>query len=176
MSKATILFTLTDGSKVNVNACATKVEFYREKKGEVRDTLKVHPLKVDNRITRFVHRSFFFFYFPPACSTRVRHRGSFLCASRAAVTEGNFVCCLHLVSRLRFSFSLKTNKIMEVLMDCYFDKFFEQMDRSSLASRHRRRQLVKFFSDLVNSVAEGERFQISIPNLLRVFVDRNENS
>lgn len=51
---------------------------------------------------------------------------------------------------------------MEVLIDCYFDKFFEQMDRSSLASRHRRRQLVKFFSDLVNNVAEGKRFSSNL--------------
>ncbi|KAJ8676634.1 hypothetical protein QAD02_012421, partial [Eretmocerus hayati] len=46
--------------------------------------------------------------------------------------------------------------IMEVLIDCYFDRFFEKMDRSSLASRHKRRQLVKFFSDLINNCAEAE--------------------
>ncbi|XP_014224539.1 uncharacterized protein LOC106650832 [Trichogramma pretiosum] len=45
---------------------------------------------------------------------------------------------------------------MEVLIDCYFDRLFEGMERSSLASRHRRRQLVKFFSDVINSCAEAE--------------------
>ncbi|XP_003426751.1 uncharacterized protein LOC100678008 [Nasonia vitripennis] len=48
---------------------------------------------------------------------------------------------------------------MEVLIDCYFDRLFDGMDRSSLASRHKRRQLVKFFSDVIKSCAEAENLE-----------------
>ena len=44
---------------------------------------------------------------------------------------------------------------MEVLIDHYFDRLFEEMERSCLASRHKRRQLVKFFSDVIKTSAEG---------------------
>lgn len=44
---------------------------------------------------------------------------------------------------------------MEVLIDCYFDKLFEEMERDFLASRHKRRQLVKYFTDVINSVSKG---------------------
>ncbi|XP_043473834.1 uncharacterized protein LOC122505974 [Leptopilina heterotoma] len=45
---------------------------------------------------------------------------------------------------------------MEVLIDCYFDKLFSEMERSSLASRHKRRQLVKYFSDVIESCYQAE--------------------
>ncbi|XP_014204891.1 uncharacterized protein LOC106636866 [Copidosoma floridanum] len=48
---------------------------------------------------------------------------------------------------------------MEVLIDCYFDRLFDGLERSSLASRHKRRQLVKFFSDVINSCAEAENLE-----------------
>lgn len=44
---------------------------------------------------------------------------------------------------------------MEVLIDCYFDQLFAQIEHGCLASRYKRRQLVKFFSDVINSCAEG---------------------
>lgn len=45
---------------------------------------------------------------------------------------------------------------MEVLIDCYFDRLFSELERSELASRFKRRLLVKYFSDVINSCAEGE--------------------
>lgn len=44
---------------------------------------------------------------------------------------------------------------MEVLIDCYFDKLFAEMERSCLASRYKRREMVGYFSDVINSCAEG---------------------
>lgn len=52
---------------------------------------------------------------------------------------------------------------MEVVIDCYFDKLFAEMERNCLVSRHKRRQLVKFLSDVINSCAEGNhQFRKSI--------------
>ncbi|XP_066592362.1 uncharacterized protein stops [Prorops nasuta] len=48
---------------------------------------------------------------------------------------------------------------MEVLIDCYFDKLFAEMERSCLASRYKRRELVSYFSDVINSVAEAENLE-----------------
>ncbi|RLU22978.1 hypothetical protein DMN91_005256 [Ooceraea biroi] len=45
---------------------------------------------------------------------------------------------------------------MEVLIDCYFDRLFSEMERSCLASRYKRRELVNYFSDVINSCAEAE--------------------
>ncbi|KAF3420231.1 hypothetical protein E2986_01200 [Frieseomelitta varia] len=45
---------------------------------------------------------------------------------------------------------------MEVLIDCYFDKLFEEMDRSCLASRYKRREMVDYFSDVINSCSRAE--------------------
>ncbi|XP_020284317.1 uncharacterized protein LOC109855002 [Pseudomyrmex gracilis] len=45
---------------------------------------------------------------------------------------------------------------MEVLIDCYFDRLFSEMDRSCLASRYKRRELVNYFTDVINSCAEAE--------------------
>ena len=56
---------------------------------------------------------------------------------------------------------------MEVLIDCYFDKLFAQMERGCLASRYKRRQLVKFFSDVINSCAEGKG-----PKDLMCYIDK----
>ncbi|XP_008545780.1 uncharacterized protein LOC103569978 [Microplitis demolitor] len=50
---------------------------------------------------------------------------------------------------------------MEVVIDCYFDKLFENMQRDYLVSRHKRRQLVKYFSDVINSSAEAENLDTS---------------
>ena len=50
--------------------------------------------------------------------------------------------------------SVKKNE-MEVLIDCYFDKLFEEMDRSCLASRYKRREMVGYFSDVINSCSQG---------------------
>lgn len=44
---------------------------------------------------------------------------------------------------------------MEVLIDCYFDRLFSEMERSCLASRYKRRELVSYFTDVINSCAEG---------------------
>ncbi|XP_026668627.1 uncharacterized protein LOC108624074 isoform X1 [Ceratina calcarata] len=44
---------------------------------------------------------------------------------------------------------------MEVLIDCYFDKLFAEMERSCLASRYKRREMVGYFTDVINSVSEG---------------------
>ncbi|XP_043267284.1 uncharacterized protein stops isoform X2 [Venturia canescens] len=48
---------------------------------------------------------------------------------------------------------------MELVIDCYFDKLFAEMERNCLVSRHKRRQLVKFFSDVINSCAEAENIR-----------------
>ncbi|XP_012287291.1 uncharacterized protein LOC105703454 [Orussus abietinus] len=48
---------------------------------------------------------------------------------------------------------------MEVLIDCYFDKLFAEMERSCLASRYKRRELVRYFSDVINSCAEAENLE-----------------
>ncbi|XP_012140809.1 SOCS domain-containing protein stops isoform X1 [Megachile rotundata] len=45
---------------------------------------------------------------------------------------------------------------MEVLIDCYFDKLFAEMERSCLASRYKRREMVGYFSDVINSCSEAE--------------------
>ncbi|XP_011694071.1 PREDICTED: uncharacterized protein LOC105453638 [Wasmannia auropunctata] len=45
---------------------------------------------------------------------------------------------------------------MEVLIDCYFDRLFAEMERSCLASRYKRRELVNYFTDVINSCAEAE--------------------
>ncbi|KYM83833.1 Ankyrin repeat and SOCS box protein 17 [Atta colombica] len=45
---------------------------------------------------------------------------------------------------------------MEVLIDCYFDRLFSEMERSCLASRYKRRELVSYFTDVINSCAEAE--------------------
>ncbi|XP_076664743.1 SOCS domain-containing protein stops [Andrena cerasifolii] len=45
---------------------------------------------------------------------------------------------------------------MEVLIDCYFDRLFAEMERSCLASRYKRRELVSYFSDVINSCAAAE--------------------
>ncbi|XP_029171961.1 uncharacterized protein LOC114941224 [Nylanderia fulva] len=47
-------------------------------------------------------------------------------------------------------------QIMEVLIDCYFDRLFSEMERSCLASRYKRRELVNYFTDVINSCAEAE--------------------
>ena len=49
---------------------------------------------------------------------------------------------------------------MEVLIDCYFDRLFEEMDRSCLASRYKRREMVDYFSDVINSCSEGNGLDI----------------
>jgi len=46
---------------------------------------------------------------------------------------------------------------MEVLIDCYFDRLFSEMERSCLASRYKRRELVSYFTDVINSCAEGNK-------------------
>lgn len=46
---------------------------------------------------------------------------------------------------------------MEVLIDCYFDRLFSEMERSCLASRYKRRELVNYFTDVINSCAEGNK-------------------
>ncbi|XP_043497086.1 uncharacterized protein LOC122520844 [Polistes fuscatus] len=46
---------------------------------------------------------------------------------------------------------------MEVLIDCYFDRLFAELERSCLASRYKRRELVGYFSDVINSCAEAEK-------------------
>lgn len=48
---------------------------------------------------------------------------------------------------------------MEVLIDCYFDKLFSELERSCLASRYKRRELVEYFSDVINSCAEAENLE-----------------
>lgn len=48
-------------------------------------------------------------------------------------------------------------QIMEVLIDCYFDRLFSEMERSCLASRYKRRELVNYFTDVINSCAEGNK-------------------
>ncbi|XP_033323716.1 SOCS domain-containing protein stops [Megalopta genalis] len=45
---------------------------------------------------------------------------------------------------------------MEVLIDCYFDRLFAEMERSCLASRYKRREMVGYFSDVINSCAAAE--------------------
>lgn len=45
---------------------------------------------------------------------------------------------------------------MEVLIDCYFDRLFSEMDRSCLASRYKRREMVGYFSDVINSCSQGK--------------------
>ncbi|XP_011499389.1 PREDICTED: uncharacterized protein LOC105363408 [Ceratosolen solmsi marchali] len=45
---------------------------------------------------------------------------------------------------------------MEGSIDCYFNKLLEGMERNNLASRHRRRQLVKFLSDVIDNSAKVE--------------------
>ncbi|XP_043584895.1 uncharacterized protein LOC122568793 [Bombus pyrosoma] len=45
---------------------------------------------------------------------------------------------------------------MEVLIDCYFDKLFAEMERSCLASRYKRREMVGYFSDVINSCSAAE--------------------
>lgn len=45
---------------------------------------------------------------------------------------------------------------MEVLIDCYFDRLFSEMERSCLASRYKRRELVNYLTDVINSCAEAE--------------------
>lgn len=44
---------------------------------------------------------------------------------------------------------------MEVLIDCYFDRLFSEMERSYLASRHKRRELVNYFTDVINNCAKS---------------------
>ncbi|KAK0085653.1 hypothetical protein PV326_005832 [Microctonus aethiopoides] len=50
---------------------------------------------------------------------------------------------------------------MEVVIDAYFDKLFEGMERDYLVSRHKRRQLVKYFSDVINSASKAENLETS---------------
>lgn len=53
---------------------------------------------------------------------------------------------------------------MEVLIDCYFDRLFAEMERSCLASRYKRRELVNYFTDVINSCAEGNKiYDINVP-------------
>ncbi|XP_034937669.1 uncharacterized protein stops [Chelonus insularis] len=50
---------------------------------------------------------------------------------------------------------------MEVVIDCYFDELFEGMERDYLVSRHKRRQLVKYISDVINNSAQAENLDTS---------------
>jgi len=53
---------------------------------------------------------------------------------------------------------------MEVLIDCYFDRLFSEMERNCLASRYKRRELVNYFTDVINSCAEGNKiYDIDVP-------------
>lgn len=122
-------------TRIHVDLCqcqclAVKRKLCRQKGGEVRNLYKC-PLSTDNRIIDTMHRRLFLL--------------------RQA----------HLTTSLRVDnqpkiFSTLEYKIMEVVIDCYFDRLFEGMERSSLASRHKRRQLVKFFSEIIRSCSEGK--------------------
>lgn len=59
---------------------------------------------------------------------------------------------------------------MEVLIDCYFDRLFSEMERSCLASRYKRRKLVNYFTDVINSCAEGNKiYDIDIPYYAHIY-------
>lgn len=45
---------------------------------------------------------------------------------------------------------------MEVVIDCYFDQIFSEMERSSLLSRYKRRALVNYFTAIIQGCARGE--------------------
>lgn len=53
---------------------------------------------------------------------------------------------------------------MEVIIDCYFDQIFSDMERSSLLSRYKRRALVNYFSAIINGCAKGESNSLMIKN------------
>ncbi|XP_012268191.2 uncharacterized protein LOC105693085 [Athalia rosae] len=48
---------------------------------------------------------------------------------------------------------------MEVVIDCYFDKIFSEMERSSLLSRCKRRALVDWFTAIIDGCARGEELE-----------------
>ncbi|GLV36125.1 slow termination of phototransduction [Carabus blaptoides fortunei] len=45
---------------------------------------------------------------------------------------------------------------MEVLLDCFFDKVFSDMERSSLLARYKRRSLVDHLSTIIEGCIRGE--------------------
>ena len=45
---------------------------------------------------------------------------------------------------------------MDVIMDCYFDSVFSELERSSLMVRYRRRQLVDYLNTVIEGCARGE--------------------
>jgi len=61
-------------------------------------------------------------------------------------------------------------QIMEVLIDCYFDRLFSEMERSCLASRYKRRELVNYLTDVINSCAEGNKiYNINVVYTMQIF-------
>ncbi|XP_046748569.1 uncharacterized protein LOC124412601 [Diprion similis] len=48
---------------------------------------------------------------------------------------------------------------MEVVIDCYFDQIFSEMERSSLLSRYKRRALVNYFTAIIQGCAKGEELE-----------------
>ncbi|XP_077293546.1 SOCS domain-containing protein stops [Arctopsyche grandis] len=73
---------------------------------------------------------------------------------------------------------------MEVLMDCYFEEVFKNLDRDCLFSRTKRRELVQYFWTVIAGCAKGETNECDYESSCRHFVlsalryhekSRNEN-
>lgn len=45
---------------------------------------------------------------------------------------------------------------MDVLMDCYFEEIFKNLDRDCLFSRAKRRELVQYFWTVIAGCARGD--------------------
>lgn len=44
---------------------------------------------------------------------------------------------------------------MEIILDCFFDKVFSQLDRDSLLARYKRRSLVDYFNTVIEGCIRG---------------------
>ena len=71
----------------------------------------------------------------------------------------------------------KSNYAMELIVNCYLEQLFASLDSSTLILGHRRRLLVEFFSDVIESCATGDLdiFMINIQNtnfVLFKYLDR----
>lgn len=48
--------------------------------------------------------------------------------------------------------------LMEVILDCFFEQYFAELERSSLSSRTKRSELVNYFNAVIEGCCAGKSF------------------
>lgn len=44
----------------------------------------------------------------------------------------------------------------DIILDCYFEKVFDQLERDCLKARYKRRSLVEYFNTIIEGCSRGK--------------------